>query len=99
METNVKIIDKDEKVAAVTHAVDEAVARESYDLSVDIELDEPALLKVTSTASGNIKFTYAGKNATVTTMDALEVNEANIHVIKVWKTGTTIATTDFYLYQ
>lgn len=99
MENNVRIVDKSEKIAARTHAVDEAIAREGYDLSVDIELDEPALLKVSSTASGNIKFTYAGENATVTTMDAADINEANIHVIKIWKTDTELTTSEFYLYQ
>lgn len=94
-----RIHGKDETVAAVALATDEAMTRESYDITAaDIELNSPALLKMKSTATGDIKVTLAGLEATDIVLDAADVNEANIHVIKVFKTGTTTGN-DFYLWQ
>lgn len=97
-----RILSKDESVAAVAVAVDEVVARDTYtlnDTAADI-LKSAALLKVKSSViEGEIKVTLAGKTKTVITLDYSDVNEANIHVVKVWNTGTDLTTSQFYLWQ
>ena len=95
-----RLFSKDESVAIVAGATDEAITRDTLTLDTDIVLNSPALLKVKSTVTtGSIKVTLAGKKATVMTIPYSEVNEANIHVVKVFKTGTDLAITDFYLWQ
>ena len=93
-----RLFGKDDTVALVGGATDEAMTRESYDITAaDIELNSPALLKVKDGASGNIKVTLAGKQKTDIILAAADVNESNIHVIKVFKTGTTISPDNAFL--
>lgn len=99
---NVKIVNKKENVGAVVFGYSEAIARETLTLDADITLalmKGPALIKVkAATTEGNIKVTLAD-GVTVLVMSYADVNEANVHVSKVWKTGTTVAITGFYLWQ
>jgi hypothetical protein len=98
---NVRIVNKGENVCAVAIVTDEAIARETLTLDADITstlMGGPALLKVkAAVTTGNIKVDLAG--GTAVTFSYADVNEANLHVTKVYKTGTTLAITDFYLYQ
>lgn len=97
-----RIHSQDETVAAVAVAVDEVVTRDTYtlnDTATDL-LGKPALLKIkSSVTTGEIKVTLAGKTKTPITLDYSDVNEANIHVLKVWDTGTDLTTSQFYLWQ
>jgi hypothetical protein len=91
---------KSSEVALIAGATDELITKFSLDLDNDIVLKTPALLKVKSTVTtGNIKVTLAGENKTVITLAHSEVNEANVHVVKIFKTGTTCLIGDFYLWQ
>lgn len=94
-----QILGRKKKIIATSVGIEELVTKNSYDItSADIDLgSDYALLKVWSTASGNIKVDLAGSGTTIT-MDADNVNEANVHVSKIYQTGTTIGNT-FYLWQ
>jgi len=103
MSTPTKLVSgKNKEVIVVTVAVDEAVERETYTLDnvATTLLAYPALLKIrSSVTTGDIKITLAGTEKTVLTMSYADVNEANIHVLKVWDTGTDLTTSQFYLWQ
>lgn len=84
---------KDYQIISV--ADDEVIARESYTL--DSDLSKPALLKIKSdTVNQSIKITLW--SGTVKTMNTDDVNEANLHVKRVWDTAT-VTTAHFYLWQ
>jgi len=84
---------KDNKYAAVSVAVGEKVAG-GY--SLDDELDSPALFYAPSSVTGDVKVKMAdGRDVTA---DAQVLTDVNAHVVKVYSTGTTITTSDFYLW-
>lgn len=97
-----RILNPNGKFAAIAFGTSEAIAREKLTLDADITkalMKGNALLKVkAATTTGDIKVTLAD-GVTVLVMSYADVNEANVHVSKVWKTGTTVAITGFYLWQ
>jgi len=91
-----RILLRNEGVALVAGCYDELVTKNAYDITADdITLNTSALLKVKSTASGNIKIKTPGGTDIV--MDAIDVNSQEVYVTKIYKTGTTIGNT-FYLW-
>lgn len=97
-----RILNPNGKYAGVAFAASEAIARESLTLDADIThtlMKGNALLKVkAATVTGDIKVTMAD-GVTVKVLSYADVNEPNIHVSKIWKTGTTVAITGFDLWQ
>lgn len=86
------------KVIGVAFATDEIITKDSLTLDNDIVLTKPCLLKVkAATTTGNIKVTMAA--GTDVTYSYADVNEANLHVTKIFKEGTTCLIGDFYLYR
>lgn len=94
---------KNKEVVAVAVGSDEVIARDGYTIDdTATNVIDTALLKISSSiTSGNIKLTLAGAEKTVITMNSQDVNESNVHVVKVWLTGTDagITTSGFYLWQ
>jgi len=87
-------------IACVAGAIDEVVSRDTYVLNdtATSVLTSPALLKIKSgVTNDDIKVTLW--SGTLLTMKSDDVNESNVHVKKVWDTGTSLTTADFYLWQ
>lgn len=94
-----RVLEPKGRFAAVAFVTDELITKDELDLDEDIVLTgNPALLKIkAATTTGDIKVDLA--SGTTITLSYADVNEANIHVKKVYKTGTSVAITDFYLWQ
>ena len=73
-------------------------ASEPLEYTFDTLLDRPAIFKtITSSASGDVKVTFA--NGVTMTIDCDKLDALNAQVIKVFDTGTDLVISDFELFR